>query len=116
MIQIGELTNTVTWGIFAFTLIISLFIMGWLVFRRAYLLTGSSRHLQSVILSVSIVVLMMGMCLASWYFLAAINPDLIVSPVEMSKFWGEALTIGGFVFITAITTGFLALHMYRGGA
>jgi hypothetical protein len=110
------IVETDLWAMVAISFIVGLIGMLLLVYKKTYLLTGSAFRLQGTMMMVVLVVLMMGVTLTSWFLLAAINPDLVISPFELSQFWGAVLTIGGIIFIVALTAGFIALHVYRGGA
>lgn len=104
------------WLMVAVTFVVGFIAMLTLVYKKAYMLTGSAVRIQGTMMIVSLAVLMMGMTLACWFFLAVVSPDFIISPLDLSQFWGGALTVGGMVFIVSLTTGFIALHVYRGGA
>lgn len=104
------------WMILAATFIVGLLGMFYLVYRKKYLLTGSAISLQGTLWLATVVILMMSMALTTWFWLAVISPDFIISPFELSQFWGAVLTLGGMIFIVSMVTGFIALHVYRGGA
>lgn len=103
-------------NIFLFLFITGILLMSMMVYRKSHLFMGSQARLSTIVFASTFVMLFMGAALIVWYIIAASSPDYVISPFDVSKFWGSFFTVFVFSFIAAIAAGFMALHIYRGGA